>query len=260
MHHWTLPSSLLTLSLIVTGAAAMSRADPAASDPSPSESIPSYRAALEAFQAEQAKTGGARFSAQDRAVMERAARDLAATLPEPGLAVGQEAPDFTLRNAFGEPVRLHDLLAEGPVVLTFYRGAWCPYCNLQLHGLQQALPAIERQGAALVAVTPQQPDRSRAQVEEDGYPFEILSDVDDSVMQAYNLAFEVPADLSEIYQKVLSLDLADYNGDGRYVLPVPATFVIDRAGIIRAAFADVDYRRRVEPADILAALEALPTP
>ena len=99
-----------------------------AGDSIPSDPIPSYRATLEEFQAEQAKTGGARFSAQDRAGMERAARDLAATMPErePGLALGQVASNFTLRNAFGEPLRVRDLLAEGPVVLTFYRGAWCP--------------------------------------------------------------------------------------------------------------------------------------
>ena len=178
-------------------------------------------------------------------------------MPNPGLKVGDKAPDFSLPDAFEKQVRFADLLSEGPVVLTFYRGAWCPFCNLQLRGLQQTLPYIEQQGARLVAVTPQKPDKSREQVEKDGYPFEILSDLDDRVMKAYRLYFEVPPDLSEVYKRRLSLDLAEYNGEGRYVLPVPGTFVIDRDGVVRAAFADVDYRKRVEPAEILAALKSL---
>jgi len=219
--------------------------------------LPSYQQALEAFQAERAKAGSSKLDAADRAVMERAAADLAAAMPDPGLPVGAEAPGFTLPNAFGESVRLADLLADGPVVLTFYRGAWCPYCNLQLRTLQQALPRIEAQGARLVAVTPQLPDKSREQVEQDGYPFEILSDLNDDVMQAYALYFEVPPDLSAVYREALGLDLTEYNGPGRNVLPVPATYVIDRSGVIRAAFADVDYRQRMEPAAIVSALKEL---
>ena len=224
----------------------------------PAASIPSYREALDAFQAERAKAGGPAINDADRQVMDRAAQDLARAMPDPGLKVGDKAPDFTLPNAFGQPVHLQEMLVEGPVVLTFYRGGWCPYCNLQLRGLRDTLPYFEQQGARLVAVTPQKPDKSREQVESDGYPFEILSDLDDRVMQAYKLLFQVPADLSQIYKQRLSLDLAEYNGDGRYVLPVPATFVIDRSGVIRAAFVDVDYRKRVEPSAIVSALRQLP--
>jgi peroxiredoxin len=228
-----------------------------ASAGSPPGAIPSYQEALRAYQAERAKADGPPVSAEDRLVMEAAARDLAAAMPDPGLHVGDEAPDFTLPDAFGRTVRLGDLLDQGPVVLTFYRGAWCPYCNLQLRGLQAALPAIEREGTRLVAVTPQRPDKSREQVERDGYRFEILSDLDDRVMKTYRLYFEVPSDLSDVYGRLLSLDLGEYNGEGRYVLPVPATFVIDREGVIRAAYANVDYRMRMEPAAIVAALKAV---
>lgn len=228
-----------------------------ASDADLTEPIPSYREALQVFQEEQAKAPGSPFSEEDRRVMERAARDLAEAMPDPGLRVGEKAPDFSLPNAFGSQVRLTDLLSKGPVVLTFYRGAWCPYCNLQLRGLQQTLPFIEREGARLVAVTPQRPDKSREQVEKDGYPFEILSDLDDGVMKAYRLYFEVPSELSEVYKERLTLDLAEFNGEGRYVLPVPATFIIGPDGMVEAVFADVDYRKRVEPARILVALQAL---
>ncbi|WP_200252499.1 peroxiredoxin-like family protein, partial [Lamprobacter modestohalophilus] len=239
--------ALISSSLLLASAA---QAETATEAP-----LPSYQQALDAFQAERAKTGRPKLHAADRAIMQRAAEDLATAMPEPGLAVGTQAPDFNLPNAFGERVRLSDLLAEGPVVLTFYRGAWCPYCNLQLRALQQSLPEIEARGAQLVAVTPQLPDKSREQVEDDGYAFEVLSDLDDRVMQAYDLYFEVPADLDAVYRERLGLDLAEYNGPDRRVLPVPATFVIDGDGVIRAAFADVDYRKRMEPAAIIAALD-----
>jgi peroxiredoxin len=192
--------------------------------------------------------------------MEQAARDLEAAMPEPGLRVGEPAPDFVLPNANGREVRLTDLLAQGPVVLVFYRGAWCPYCNLHLHALQETLPLIEARGARLVAVTPQRPDKSRGQVEKDGYPFEILSDLDGRVMKAYRLHFQVPTALGRLYRERLSLDLAEFNGPERKVLPVPGTYVIDRQGIVRGAFADTDYRRRMEPAAILDALAGLPSP
>lgn len=199
-------------------------------------------------------------AAPQRAIMDKAARDLAAAMPEPGLAVGTRAPDFTLPDAFGNSVRLSALLAQGPVVLTFYRGAWCPYCNLQLKALKESLPHFERYDARLVAVTPQTPDRSQQQIEKDAYPFPVLSDLDDRVMKAYNLYFEVPEDLRHLYLQDFSLDIAAWNGAGRYGLPVPGTFVIDRQGVIRAAFADTDYTKRMEPAAILEALETISRP
>lgn len=194
-----------------------------------------------------------------RAVMEKAAEDLAKAMPEPGLEVGSLAPDFTLPDAMGNRVRLHDLLAQGPIVLIFYRGAWCPYCNLQLQALKSSLPHFQRYGAQLVAVTPQVPDRSRGQIEKDAYPFPILSDLDNRVMQAYNLYFEVPEELRALYLEDFELDIADYNGPGRYGLPVPGTFVIDRLGVIRAAFADTDYKKRMEPSAIIEALSRIQT-
>lgn len=222
-----------------------------------SEPLPSYREALESFQAERAAGKGPKVSPADRVVMDQAAQDLAAAMPDPGIPVGETAPGFALTNARGETVRLADLLAEGPVVLTFYRGAWCPYCNLQLRGLSESLPAIQAAGGQLVAVTPQTPDKSLEQVKKDGHPFEILSDLDSGTMRAYGLYFEVPEAVVDVYRRNFDLDLADYNGAGRYVLPVPGTYVIDTAGVVRFAFTDTDYRARVEPAAIVEALEAL---
>lgn len=220
--------------------------------------LPDLSDRIEAFQQERADKGGGNLTPADRRALKEAMEQVRAALPDPGLAVGTEAPDFSLPNAFGEDVRLADQLAKGPVVLTFYRGAWCPYCNLELRALKESLPAFREQGARVLAVTPQKPGKSLEQVKEDGFPFAILSDLDNRVMRAYNLFFRVAEGMVRVYRDKLGLDLADYNGDGRYVLPVPATFVIDREGIIRAAFAKVDYTQRMEPAAILEALRNLP--
>ena len=199
-----------------------------------------------------------KVEAQDMAAMTRAAEDLAAAMPNPGLKVGAKAPDFTLNNPYGKPVKLSSMLRKGPVILVFYRGAWCPYCNLELKALKESLPNFKKYGASLIAITPQTPDKSLAQVDKDGYPFEILSDLDDQVMKAYKLYWEVSPELDAAYKHSFGLDVAAYNGNGRRGLPVPGTFVIDKSGIVRAAFADTDYKKRMEPVDILAALQHLP--
>lgn len=216
--------------------------------------VPSYKDALDEYQSSR-KPGS--LSKDDLDTMQRSADALAEQMPNPGLNVGERAPDFTLPNAFGKPVSLSSQLANGPVVLSFYRGAWCPYCNLELKSLHGALPHFERLGATLIAVTPQQPDKSLEQVKKDNYPFEILSDLDSTVMRDYRLYFTVPDELSDLYRKRFGLDLAAYNGPGRYELPVPGTFVIDRSGIVRAAFADTDYKKRMEPADIIFSLQSI---
>ncbi|MEA2080104.1 MAG: SUMF1/EgtB/PvdO family nonheme iron enzyme [Pseudomonadota bacterium] len=240
----SLPMLCLSIILLPTALGAQVDAPP----------VPSYADAVTAYEGGR-KPG--KLSAEDHAVMQHSAAELAEQLPEPGLKVGERAPNFTLPNAFGKPVSLSKQLAKGPVVLTFYRGAWCPYCNLELKALHGALPHMENLGARLIAVTPQQPGKSLEQVKKDGYPFEILSDLDSTVMRDYRLYFAVPKALSDLYRDRFGLDLATYNGPGRYELPVPGTFVIDRHGIVRAAFADTNYKRRMEPEDIIAALRTL---
>ncbi len=175
----------------------------------------------------------------------------------PGLAVGEAAPDFTLGDAVGGKVVLSELLAAGPVVVTFYRGQWCPYCNLQLRALQQALPEITAAGATLVAISPQAPDHGMSLTEKHELAFAVLSDLDQSVSEAYRVRFEVTGELEDLQVNVFQNDPASQNADGRRSLPVSATFVIDRAGVVRAAFVDADWRVRVEPAEAVAALRAL---
>lgn len=175
----------------------------------------------------------------------------------PGLAVGEPAPDFTLPDAHGRPVRLHDRLRAGPVVLSFYRGDWCPICNVQLRALQQHLPAMVELGASLLAVSPQAPDRSAAFAEELGVDFDVLSDLEQEVAAAYRIRFPLGRQLREVYEHFLPLP--EQNADASWNLPVPATFVIDAEGIIRARHVDADYRHRMEPEDILAELRRLRT-
>ena len=145
------------------------------------QDVPRYAELASEFQQSREPS---KLTEEDRKVMREAADETASALPEPGLAVGEKAPDFRLPNASGKMIRLSDKLREGPVVLVFYRGAWCPYCNLHLRALHESLPLIRGHGAALVAVTPQKPDKSRAQLEDAEYGFEVLSDLDASAMKA----------------------------------------------------------------------------
>lgn len=196
------------------------------------------------------------FTKADYALMQKAQQDLSKRLPDPGLKVGQKAPDFVLPDAYGKKVSLYSQLKNGPVILTFYRGAWCPFCNIELHALKQSMPWFKKYNAQVIAVTPQKPDKSLSQIKKAKYPFKILSDLDSKVMKAYKLYFRIDPALVVLYKKH-GLDVESYNGKGRTVLPVPGTFVIDQKGIIQAAFSNVDYKVRMEPAAILAALKKL---
>ena len=151
---------------------------------------------------------------------------------------------------------LKDLLAAGPVVLSFYRGGWRPYCNLELRALQPALPEITRLGATLVAVSPQTPDESLSTAEKNALAFPVLSDAGSATAKSFGIAYDLAEELRPIYAR-FGHALPDKNGDESWVLPIPATYVIDTDGTIALAFVDVDYRNRLEPAEILTALQSL---
>ena len=218
------------------------------------DTLPSFRNGVKVFMD---KRSGSTIDEKDKSVMVNAARDLERAMPEPGLRVGEIAPDFSLINAFGKKVKLSERLEEGPVVLTFYRGAWCPFCNIELNALQGSLPYFKKYNASLIAVTPQQPDKSKEQLGKAKYTFGVLSDLDDSVMKAYNLYFELPQELHELYKNRFNFDITDYNGKNRLGLPIPGTFVIDQDGIIKAVYAVTDYKKRMEPEDIINALKVI---
>jgi peroxiredoxin len=194
---------------------------------------------------------------QIREAMTSADMELAASgITQRAIKAGNRAPDFRLPDARGGRVRLRDLLTRGPVVVSFYRGGWCPYCNLELRALQNALPAIKLVGAELVAISPQRPDESLSTAEKNALAFPALSDVGSVTATAYGIAFDLAEELRPIYTR-FGHALPDKNGDDSWVLPVPATYVIDTNGTVVLAFVDVDYRNRLEPTEIIAALGCL---
>jgi peroxiredoxin len=191
------------------------------------------------------------------AMMETATADLRATgIESRAVQVGAQAPDLILPDALNQPLRLSTLWQRGPLVLIFYRGGWCPYCNLELRAWQQQLPALQRMGAQLVAVSPQTPDNSLSTAEKNELSFTVLSDSDLQAATAFGVAFEMPAALIELYSRVGN-DLPVLNGNGRWVLPLPATYVINHVGRIVYAHIEADYRERAEPQDVLAAVAQL---
>jgi peroxiredoxin len=194
------------------------------------------------------------LSPEALAVLDAGAEAAGRTMFDRAVTVGHEAPDFTLPDANGAKVSLKERLAEGPVVLVFYRGAWCPYCNLQLRAYQQHLDQFAERGARLLAVSPQTPDKSMTFAETAELGFDVLSDEGGHVVARYGLVFEVDAASREVMQGI-GIDLADHNGEGTWRLPVPATYVVGQDGEIIFAAVDGDYRRRAEPADLLAALD-----
>ena len=175
----------------------------------------------------------------------------------PGLSVGEDAPDFELPDATGRRVRLSELLKDGPVVLSFYRGEWCPYCNLTLRTWQERLADLAGAGAQFVAVSPQRPSNALSITEKHQLAFPVLSDEGQDVIRAYRLRYDLPPGLKDLYGDAWGLDLTEQNADGTWALPVPGTFIVDQSRRIRFAFADADYRARAEPDDVLASIRSL---
>lgn len=175
---------------------------------------------------------------------------------ESAIAVGEIAPNFTLLDATGKAVNLRSKLNEGPLVLSFYRGGWCPFCNLELQALQALLPEIKALGANLIGISPETPDTSMTTVEKQQLQFDVLSDVGNNTARDYGLIFTVYEEMRPLYLK-WGLDVPASNGDDSWELPVPATYVIDTNGVARTAHVDKDYTKRMEPEQVLTALRNL---
>lgn len=195
-----------------------------------------------------------RVGADVAMLMDRTSAELAATFARANaLAGGQSAPDFSLPDATGRPIRLSDALERGPVILSFYRGGWCPYCNLELRAYQRELARIRALGGDLLAISPQTPDASLSTAEKNELAYPVLSDVGSRVAAQFGIAFELPEELRELYTR-LGHPLPELNGTNDWRLPVPATFVIAATGQVVLAHVDTDYRQRLEPATAIAAL------
>jgi peroxiredoxin len=212
----------------------------------------------EELAAARAKYRGEIIPADALSVMDTETEALRASgIEHRALKPGAVAPDFMLPDAQGRCVRLQSLLRQGPVVLVFYRGGWCPYCNLHLRGFQRALPELQQFGAQIVAISPQLPDNSLNTQEKDELTFAVLSDVGNKVARRFGIVFQIGEELKKLYGK-FGHPLDVFNGpDGAQQLPVPATFLIDKEGVIRMAHVDVDYTRRLDPDDVIDNLREL---
>jgi peroxiredoxin len=216
----------------------------------------SLQAKLDAFKAD-FEAGKPPYSVPRPVIetMHRATAELVASgAAQRAKKAGDVAPSFSLMDPEGNAVSSADLLKHGPLVLSFYRGVWCPYCNMELQALEAAKPAFDKYGASLVAISPQTAPNSRKSVRQNNLSFPILSDVKGKVGAAFGLRFNLPDYLVELY-KQLKNDLPTFNDDPAWTLPMPARYVIGRDGVILYSEVNPDYTRRPEPEDMIPVLQ-----
>ena len=168
-----------------------------------------------------------------------------------GLKVGEKAPDFVLPNAFGKAISLSDCLKSGPVILKFYRGEWCPICNLDLREIQQYVNKFNKFNTRVLAISPQKPDDALSITQKNELGFEVLSDSNQEVIMAYKLQFDPGNDYHQ------RRDLSVLNGDGSITLPVPATFVINKDFTVISSHVDANYTERMSLVEIIKILKKI---
>jgi peroxiredoxin len=222
------------------------------------EIIMTLQARLDAFKADFKGGKAPYFAPPDiHPIMERATAELIASgQAGRALKAGDRAPAFILHDGDGKPVASSELLDHGPLVLSFYRGVWCPYCNFELQALQETLPLIQALGASLLAISPQTAANSRKSQRQNKLDFPILSDPRNEVAAAFGLRFKLPDYLIELY-KNLKNDLPAFNDDPAWTLPMPARYIIGRDGVIAYAEVNPDYTVRPEPDSMLPVLASL---
>ncbi|MEO9468701.1 peroxiredoxin-like family protein [Parasphingorhabdus sp.] len=198
----------------------------------------------------------ARFPPEALEVMRAADEELKERkVGENALKAGDSLPDASLIDATGKSVSLSSLNEAGPLIITFYRGGWCPYCNLELKAYQEILGEITDLGGQLIAISPEKPDNSLTTIEKNALTFSVLTDTGNQLAKAVGIAFELPAGLQQLFTN-FGMNLDELNADTGWALPVPATFVVDGNGRIILADVDIEYTRRLEPSEALAALKS----
>jgi peroxiredoxin len=190
-------------------------------------------------------------------VMDNATTDLRQSgIEGRALKTGDSMPDFELPDQHGKQQRLSNYLASSPVVLNIYRGGWCPYCNMEMKALHDALPQIEATGARLVGLSPETPDHAMDTAERNEINIDILSDVGNQIAERMGLVFEISQALRPIYEK-FGIDIPAFNGDESFKLPVPATYIIGQDAKILYHYVNADYTQRQEPSEIVSILKSL---
>lgn len=172
------------------------------------------------------------------------------------IQVGNQLPPFYLQNAIGEDQSSADLLAQGPLVITFYRGEWCPFCNIAIGSLQKYLPQFQEHGVNLMAITPELPNGTMTMTEKHELKFSVLSDLHNDYARQLGIVWKQPSSLKPVYE-ALGHHLSEKNGDDSFEVPLPATFMVDQKGIVRNVYVQPDYFQRVEPGEILQWIKAL---
>jgi peroxiredoxin len=196
------------------------------------------------------------LASEKYSIMDNATNALAQSgITKNALKTGDTVNDFTLENATNTPISLSNSLKNKRVVLSFYRGGWCPYCNMELRALQNILPEIEANNAELIAISPELPDQSLTTSEKNDISFQVLSDVDNKVAKDFGLVFKMPKELQGLYSNEFNIQVDQHNGNNDYELPLAATYIINENGKIIYDFITERYTERAEPADILAALQ-----
>lgn len=199
----------------------------------------------------------AKRSEETNAIMAKATEELIQSgIAENAPRKGGKLPEFTLPDQLGEKRNLTELRKNGPVVVMFYRGGWCPYCNLELAAYQEALPEIRAAGATLVAITPELPDASLSTAEKHALEFEVLTDINADYARQIGIVFTLPEKLRSLYES-FGHNIEEYNGTGQFDLPLPATFIVDTDGTIVSAFVDADYTLRKDPEEIIKELSEM---
>ncbi|MCT9118213.1 AhpC/TSA family protein [Cupriavidus gilardii] len=188
-------------------------------------------------------------------IMERATAELIASgQAARAIKAGDRAPEFRLRDQDGNPVSSAELLENGPLVVTFYRGVWCPYCNIELQAINEVLPQLKALGASVVAISPQTAVNSRKSVRTNSLGFPVLSDTNNEVAAAFGLRFKLPDYLVDLYKK-LKNDLPAFNGDPSWTLPMPARYVIGSDGVVLYSEVNPDYTHRPDPSEMFSVLQ-----
>lgn len=174
-------------------------------------------------------------------------------MEENSIQIGEQMPEFLLPNALGTIINSEDILKNGKMILVFYRGNWCPYCNLELKFLQDNLFRIKDKGATLIAISPQSPDHSLSMTEKNNLEFEVLTDTDNNFAKKLGIAFLLQNFVLPYY-KELGINLANFNKNEDNTLPVPAVFVVNENRVVTYKFLDVNYMNRVEVEELIQAL------
>jgi peroxiredoxin len=176
--------------------------------------------------------------------------------PASAIQVGDTIPEFALSDAVGNEVTSASLLAQGPLLITFYRGEWCPFCNLALVAMQKHLDEFKAKGVTLVAISPELPNQSLSTTEKHALKFPVLSDVGNKLAKQLGILFAQPDILRPVFEN-LGNNLKERNGDDSFELPVPATLLVDEKGVVRNTFIDPDYTKRLEPSTALEWIDQL---